>query len=74
MSDEEKPKPGEGGWVPTKSTPLAASVAVAICAALGPLAFSQMPRPWGIVVGMVCTGVGTGLAAYYGIKSAGPRS
>lgn len=77
MSDENNsehpPKPGEGGWVPNSSAHVIGTVACAVCGAMAPLAFAKIPGAAGITVGMVCTGLATGLAAWLGIKSAGPR-
>lgn len=69
----ENPTPGEGGWVPDSRSHVIGTVACAVCAAMAPLAFTKVPGAAGIALGMVCTGVGTGLAAWLGIKSAGPR-
>lgn len=75
MSDEtpQTPQPGQGGWVPSTRSVALGTILSAVCAALSPVAFTQLPKPWNTVVGMVTLGIGTGLASWLGMQSAGPR-
>lgn len=61
--------PGDG-WNPTKLVVLGATVVVALLASLAP-ALATIGGVWGTVAAAVLGGIGTGLAAYFGLKSAG---
>lgn len=71
--NSQTPKSAQGGWVPSNRSVVLGTVLSAVCAAISPVAFTQLPKPIGTVVGMVTLGIGTGLAAWLGMQSAGPR-
>lgn len=76
MADEPKtetPKPGHGGWVPKKKTPLWVALSLSIVASTVPVL--AMPEfNWRVALAAVLSGFSVGLASYYGIMSAGPRA
>lgn len=73
--------PGAGGWVPGQNTPLLASIGLGILGSMAPAALAipalvigTFALPVGPILAAILGGVAIGLAAHYGIKSAGPRS
>jgi hypothetical protein len=75
MVDELKPevKPGHGGWVPKKKTPLWAALAMSVIASVVPVL--AMPEfNWRVAAAAVLSGFSVGLAGYFGMASAGPRN
>lgn len=66
-------KPGHGGWVPKKRTPLWAALFVGIVGSSAPALMIALPSPWNAVVGSSLLGAAATLATYFGMKSAGPR-
>jgi hypothetical protein len=67
------PSPGAGGWVPSPKTPLWVSIVVGSMAATAPVLVGLFP-PWGLISAVVLAGGSAGLASYFGMLSAGPRS
>lgn len=69
-------QPAEGGWAPAPWVPLVAAVAGGAMTAIGALlvAGTVVAGPVATLVGTGLVGAGTALAAYFGVKSAGPRS
>lgn len=64
--------PGAGGWVPAPWAPLVAALAIGVLGSVGPVLL--MPGlTAAAVLAAVFSGVASGLGAYFGIKSAGPR-
>lgn len=64
--------PGAGGWVPKKNTPIWVSIAAGISASTVPVL--MMPEPkWNVIAASVIGGAVTGIATYFGMRSAGPR-
>jgi len=62
--------PAGEGWHPSRVVVLVATIVVAILAALAP-ALATVGGVWGTVAAAVLGGIGTGLAAYFGLKSNG---
>ena len=65
--------PGQGGWTPSGGQLFAATMAVSVLGALAPVLITTIPGIVGLIASVVIGGVATGLAAFFGIKSAGPR-
>ena len=59
-------------WSPSKVTMLIVTVAVALLASVGSVLASGVVTPAAIVAAVV-TGLSTGLAAFFGIKSGGTQ-
>lgn len=66
-------EPGQGGWTPTTVQILFATIGVAILGGLAPVLLTAIPGVAGVVTSVIVGGVATGLAGFFGIKSAGPR-
>lgn len=60
-------------WQPSKSTPLWAAITIGIVGSAAAPLMLAVPSPWNAVVGSVLMGLSGALAAYYGMKSAGPK-
>lgn len=66
------PKPGHGGWVPKKKTPLLVALSLGVTASLVPTLMTDHVT-WNLVLASVLTGASTALATFFGMVSAGPR-
>lgn len=68
------PRPGEGGWTPSKIAPIVGACVAGGLSTLGAALMAPPPLVPLTLVGAFLVGCGGGIAGYFGIKSAGPRS
>lgn len=75
MPDPVDPlKPGAGGWVPSKKTPLWAAVLIGTIFSSAPAIGLAIPdQKIGAAVACSLLGLAGSLATYFGMRSAGPR-
>ncbi len=64
--------PGAGGWTPPPWAPLAAALVIGVIGSIAPVLATM--GTVGVIAASVLSGIGLGLGAYFGLKSAGPRT